>query len=165
MFVKGSVEDFIYILIGILWIAFSIYKGVKGSQKKRSQPVTADETDQQDPAESSGSRKTGKSVFDAFLEEITREEESVPYTPAKPTIMKEKPLSPEKKVTPKKPFSYDDIYEESNYLDKSGVYELRTATKPTKQEELATYLQNRKRPRIDLKKAVIYSEILNRRYF
>ncbi len=34
MLVKGSVEDYIYILVGVLWIAFSIYKGIK---KKKSQ--------------------------------------------------------------------------------------------------------------------------------
>jgi hypothetical protein len=165
MFVKGSVEDFIYILIGIIWIAFSIYKGFKGSQKKKAEPVPYDDQYEKEPA-SPPEEQERKSVFDSFLEEIMNEEKPAPYKPAEIVQEKEKTTARNGDFVEREPFSYDDFYEESNYMEPSGVYNDKgTATKPTKQVELITHLQRRRKPRIDLKKAVIYSEILNRRYF
>ena len=38
MLSKGSFEDYLYILIGIIWVAFSIYQGKK--KKKREGQTT-----------------------------------------------------------------------------------------------------------------------------
>lgn len=164
MLVKGSVEDFIYILIGIVWIAFSIYKGIKGSQKKKSEQLATEDSNH-DQTERASETSVKKSVFDSFLEEITRDDEVIPPIPEE-VIEEKKHTARFTDNVSAQPFSYDDFYEESNYKSKTDVYDdERAATKPTKQKELYTYLQKRRRPRIDLKKAVIYSEILNRRYF
>jgi hypothetical protein len=165
MIVKGSIEDIIYILIGVLWIAYSIYKGFKSSQKKKQPKTVAEEPDTNGTRETVES-KPRKTIFDSFLEEITREEKSVPYTPAEmqPEYQEEKPIQPKTKEVAE-PFSYDDFYEESNFMEGSDVYEKeRTATEPTKPTKLSTGRKRRRKPRIDLRKAVIYSEILNRRY-
>jgi hypothetical protein len=164
MLVKGSVEDFIYILIGIIWIAFSIYKGFKSSQKKKTEPTHYDETYEEEPESSSGDQAK-KSVFDSFLEEIMSEKEPAPK-PVEVEKKAEKTPTRYEDLAEKEPFSYDDFYEERNYIEPSDVYDDKgTATRPTKQTELVTHLQRRRKPRIDLRKAVIYSEILNRRYF
>jgi len=164
MMVKGSVEDYIYILIGIIWIAFSIYKGFKGNQNKKTKPENIDDQYDGESGEAEPT-KVRKSVFDSFLQEIIGEDETVPYAPIE--VDEEKKTSPQQMEEARSTlFSYDDFYEESNHQEKTDVYdEERAATKPTEQKELRTYLQRRKKPRIDLKKAVIYSEILNRRYF
>ncbi len=164
MIVKGSVEDFIYILIGIIWIAFSIYKGFKGSQKKKAESLTTEDHYEEEPGDVSET-KVRKSVFDSFLEEIIKQDEPVPHSPVEVNKESESTARYEDHVS-SVTSSYDDFHEESNYPGQTDVYnEERTATKPTKQEKLITYLPRRRRPRIDLKKAVIYSEILNRRYF
>jgi len=148
MLVKGSFEDIIYVVIGVLWIAYSIYKGTqKGkAQSKRKQAPT-------------DSEEKKKSVFDTFLDDILAKEEPVLYTPpAEDTVTAEED---EEKV-----FSYDDYYEESNYQERSNVIkdkpesDIKIETEPT-----IVPSRKRKKPRIDLRKAVIYSEILNRRYF
>jgi hypothetical protein len=146
-----------------------MYRGFKGSQKKKARQASAPDTYEQDINETEETSKK-KSVFDTFLEEITKEDEPVPYAPVEvnaPTDKKEEPKTARyRDYAESKPFSYDDFYEESNYKEHSDVYhQERAATQPTIQAEKTTYLQKRRRPRIDLRKAVIYSEILNRRYF
>jgi len=147
--VKGSFEDIIYVVIGVLWIAYSIYKGTKkGRAKSRKEQTPTDPEEKK------------KSVFDTFLDDILAKEEPVLYTPpAEDTITAEEKV--EEKV-----FSYDDDYEESNHQERFNVIkdkpesDIKIETEPT-----IVPSRKRKKPRIDLRKAVIYSEILNRRYF
>ncbi len=149
MLVKGSFEDIIYVVIGVLWIAYSIYKGTKkGRAKSRKERTPTDPEEKK------------KSVFDTFLDDILAKEEPVLYTPpAEDTITAEEKV--EEKV-----FSYDDDYEESNHQERFNVIkdkpesDIKIETEPT-----IVPSRKRKKPRIDLRKAVIYSEILNRRYF
>ncbi len=149
MLVKGSFEDIIYVVIGVLWIAYSIYKGTqKGRAKSRKEQTPTDPEEKK------------KSVFDTFLDDILAKEEPVLYTPpAEDTITAEEEV--EEKV-----FSYDDDYEESNYQERFNVIKDKPES-DIKIEAEPTIVPSRKRnkPRIDLRKAVIYSEILNRRYF
>lgn len=149
MLVKGSFEDIIYIVIGVLWIAYSIYKGTKkGRAKSRKEQAPTD------------SEEKKKSVFDTFLDDILAKEEPVLYTPPAEDIVTE-----EKEVE-EKVFSYDDYYEKSNYQERFNVIDSKLES-DIKIEAEPTILpsKKRKKPRIDLRKAVIYSEILNRRYF
>jgi len=147
MLVKGSFEDFFYILVGLIWVGFSIYKGM---QKKKSQQSTAKTVKK-------------KSVLETLMDEFLEKQEPVQTEP----IVYEEPLqAPEEKeeVSPEI-FSYDDIYEKSNYNEVSEVYAKKTETKSRPKANLKTLSVKRKKPHFDLKKAVIYSEILNRRYF
>ncbi len=154
MLVKGSFEEIIYVVIGVLWIAYSIYKGTqkgKAKSKRNQTPTDAEEKK--------------KSVFDTFLDDILAKEEPVLYTPpAEDIVTAEKEV--ESEVVKEKVFSYDDYYEESNYQERFSVTESKLES-DIKIEVEPTILpsKKRKKPRIDLRKAVIYSEILNRRYF
>ena len=149
MISKGSFEDFLYIFIGLIWIGFSIYKA---QQKKKA------------ATQIGGNVKKEKSFFDNLMSEFINEEPSNPYhMPASET--------PPVKTTEKretradKIFSYDDIYEESNDKPAFDVYENKSAMKAEFAEEFKSSQQQKKRkPKIDLRKAVIYSEILNRKY-
>ena len=154
MLVKGSFEDFIYIIIGVIWIAFSIYKGAAKNKARKNQP-SPPQTEEQEST----------SIFENFLNNLIKEEEKEPYEPVE--LRKEETV--EVKPAPEssdKIFSYDDLVEESNYFHESNVYEEKADKKASLKEELKTHLKDSKtKPRFDLRKAVIYSEILNRRYF
>ena len=106
------------------------------------------------------------SIFDSFLENLMKEEEPAKY---EPVVLDPEPEQTEILPPPeeKKVFSYDDLAETSNYLKKTDVYEESASERSsTLNQELKTHLkQSKTKPRFDLRKAVIYSEILNRRYF
>lgn len=156
MLVKGSFEDYLYILLGIIWVAFSIYKGV---QKKKSLSKSPENTE---PAES---QEPKKSFFDDFLNQIITENEPVPYEP----VVEEQAFSDtviSDKAEEEKIFSYDDVAEESNFKEENSVYEIEPAAEIGFQQELQSHLKGKnKQSNFDLRKAIIYSEILNRRYF
>jgi len=149
MISKGSFEDFLYIIIGLIWIGFSIYKA---QQKKKA------------ATQSGGNVKKEKSFFDNLMSEFINEEPSNPYhipssepPPAKTTERRE--------TRADKIFSYDDMYEESNAMSEFDVYEKKPAKQAEFAEEIMDKQQSKKqKPRINLRKAIIYSEILNRKY-
>ena len=156
MLVKGSFEDYLYIIIGLIWVAFSIYKGV---QKKKSLAKTPQQSEEGEVQEKK------KSFFDAFLDEIIKEDKAVPNESVEVEAKFSEPVLLEQDKV-EKVFSYDDIVEESNVIVESNVYEVKPATDLNLQQELKSHLKSRKeQPRFDLRKAIIYSEILNRRYF
>jgi len=149
MIIKGSFEDFLYIIIGLIWIGFSIYKA---QQKKKT------------ASQSQGNMKKEKSFFDSLMSEFINEEPSNPYhiPTEKPPLANSNEGDENQTGTV---FSYDDIYEESNVMPESDVYERQPEIKKEFAREIKIKKQQRKRkPKIDLRKAVIYSEILNRKY-
>lgn len=156
MLFRGSFEDYLYIIIGLIWVAFSIYKG---AQKKKAKSQSHEDMDEaEEPT-------VKKSIFENFLNEIIKDEEPIQYEPVE---IKEEVAEPvqSRPNEEEKIFSYDDYYEESNFLSKSNVYKDRQPLESTLNQELQTHLKaSKQKPRFDLRKAVIYSEILNRRYF
>jgi len=165
MLIKGSYEDTIYIVIGILWIAYSIYKG---TQKSRARSEKKNATKQV---------KKGKSVFETFLDDILVEEKPATITPyeensvtqqagagSEITEMNDKIVVEDLKQ--EKIFSYDDYYEEGNLQEAEDVMDKDSNVTELKDKEIKiATLQKGKKPRFDLRRAVVYSEILNRRYF
>jgi len=160
MLIKGSFEDFIYIIIGLIWVAFSIYKG---TQKKKS----VARRDLNDTSEEVPQEEKKKSFFDEFLNQIVTEEEPPPYEPVTTETSYSEPIVEEQEEEEeKKVFSYDDFYEESNYNVENDVYEVKPALEVDVKDELKSQLKGKNdQSRFNLKKAIIYSEILNRRYF
>lgn len=148
MLVKGSFEDYFYILVGLIWVAFSIYKGI---QKKKSQQAPDQKTKK-------------KSVLETLMDEFLEKEEAVQTEP----IVYEAPsqdIEFEEEEVREEVFSYDDVYEESNYNEAAEVHCKRGEVKSRLKTNLKTPSTKRKKMRFNLKKAVVYSEILNRRYF
>lgn len=153
MLFKGSFEDYLYILIGIVWIAFSIYRGTQKNKTKQSE------------AKSIEPKAEKKSVFETFIDNILVEQKAETYPSASEEIIyNETDVEvPEKE---NEIFSYDDYYEESNFQEDKDVYQdkVESSLKVDQNPEASPSVK-RKKPRIDLKKAVVYSEILNKRYF
>lgn len=146
MLVKGSFEDYFYILVGLIWVAFSIYKGV---QKKKSQKTPDKEVKK-------------KSMLETIMDEFLEKEKPVQ---AEPIVYDASPQNVELEEEEKEEvFSYDDIYEKSNYNEFSEVHK-KTETKSRLKTNLKATSRKRQKPRFNLRKAVIYSELMNKRYF
>ncbi|MCF6169941.1 MAG: hypothetical protein L3J66_03070 [Bacteroidales bacterium] len=104
-----------------------------------------------------------KSVLESLMDEFLEKQEPLQPDAA---VYDESPNDTE--IEEKKDaevFSYDDVYEESNYNEVSDVLLEKPPVKTRIKTELKKPLINRKIRKFDLRKAVIYSEILNRRYF
>jgi len=151
MLVKGSFEDFFYILIGVIWIAFSIYQG----QKKRKQKTTSKPTTEKK-----------KGFFESLLDEVNEKNQQFEET-------FEDDIKPQLETTEaventfeEKKFSYDDYYEERNYDEaEEAISESESIGKSIFDQQLKPVRRKKGKPRFDLRKAVIYSEILKPRYF
>ena len=154
MLVRGSFEDIIYIVIGVVWIAYSIYKGVQKS--KQGVKKQKKESEQQEKK---------KSVFETFFDKILVEEEPVPYEPSIEDVEIDEEIEAEK-MAEKKVFSYDDYYEENSLQKDTGIIEKSALSQSQRKQDLKAFpSKKRTKPRINLRKAIVYSEILNRRYF
>jgi len=151
----ASFEDFIYIIIGLLWVAFSFYNAKKKKNAKK------------DPAPANKQ----KSMLESLLNEMGYEDnknDSALSEPVQEVYKSEdEPIQTE---AASEIFSYDDDYEESNSESTIDVItqELNTPIKTvdnnlTKVKTNSTIKKTKNK--IDLRKAVIYSEILKRVYF
>lgn len=149
MIFKGSFEDFIYILIGIIWIVFSIYQAKKKKQKS-SQP----------------SPEKKKSFFETLLDEVAKEnQQAEPITDFQNDFGSSTPETAVNTIDENK-FSYDDYYEERNYEEaEEVVIEEGPPAKPSTIRKLKPLPGKKRKIKFDLRKAVIYSEILKPRYF
>lgn len=157
MIVHSSFEDFLYIIIGLVWIIFSFYKAKKKKQEKETQDQTRED----------------ESLVESILSEmgLQDEKEEQPYIePSHDTFELEPEVSPATDEEHEEVFSYDDYYEESNYSSIDDVIE-RKPVEPIKKIDEAYKISDRTlsnmkiKKNINLRKAIIYSEILKKVYF
>lgn len=158
MLVESSFGDYIYILIGLLWVGFSIYKG---SQKNKKSQQTESENN-----------RTPNAIEDLLGEFLGYKQDEAVYTsekndsePTKDMYSEERKSTPETKNVASNIFSYDDEYEEEgNFFEEKKVYTKEEGNNlensVLKKEKKS--IKRLKKPRINIKKAVIYSAILNR---
>lgn len=158
MIAHASFEDFLYVIAGIIWIAFSYYNAKKKKQAKKA-PAPA-------------SKK--KSIIESLFDEIGPKDEHVdsPYYEPEQEIYEkshEVDNEPAPAIEPEKVFSYDDFYEEGNYNPIPDVIEKKSSL-PINKISDKNYMTKRssikkRNKKINLRKAVIYSEILNKPKF
>ncbi len=153
----ASFEDFLYIIIGLLWIVFSFYNAKKKKNKK-NEPAPKSEK---------------KSILESLINEIgiqDNQPEPSLYKPSESVDHIEDEPASELVEESEPVFSYDDYYEESNYNSPNDVIEKKPLLPINKIEDKnyrikkASYNKS-SRKNIDLRKAVIYSEILKKVYF
>lgn len=164
-------DDFLYIIIGIVWVVYSLYSNKQKQQKKRlmeeqrkSQPSSLPE--QQRP----------RSIFDQLLdpdpqipEPITEpiseplDEYPDPTNSYTPEIPKNKPYKPEYENLETIKDEVSASYFENQYDSRGGMsyYDNRVMAESTHNE---VPLLEEFSEEFDLRKAVIYAEILNPRY-
>jgi len=155
-------ENYIYIIIGILWVAYSLYTArQKAIQKEQSAGNPPSGPSQSSPLPIPGGQGGGKSVFEELIRELTGEPRPVPQYKPVATYDVEEAVSLETIGKPKSSTSYISIPEmQANMSAKShqtsNEMSDNTPTK-AKNEGLAK--------NFDLREAVIFSELLNRKYF
>jgi hypothetical protein len=152
-------EDYLYIIIGIAWVAYSIYNSRQKALKKQAQNRPGGEPSQSTTMPGGG----GKTLFEDILRELTGE--PAPATPAtQPANTAKYPPYEEFQQT-------NDTYKSStvkpniresiaDYTRKEPATAIKTHSdnkQVTKNESLAR--------KFNLREAVIFSELLNRKYF
>jgi len=150
-------EEFIYILIGVIWLGASIYKA---SQKKKQK------ANQQKPATSAPHEGEKVSSARSLLEELLTGQQLRVPDPEATDLEYEEPLLAEVEDLPKQR-SFQSEYasygqKELEALSGEGVSSLGTISfqdimKETKKKDSGPV-------KIDLRKAIIYSAILERPY-
>jgi len=156
MLVKGSFEDLLYVIAGLVWVAFSIYKGSQKQKKSKA-------------GESNGVKKKS-TIEELFGEFLNVKEENVAYSQPEEEVVTDNPVFDEVptegkqfETSQQKIFSFDDEFEEGNFSEENRVY-----IPETEDKDKAAVKKNRKsyhvkkKPRFNVRKAIIYSEILNR---
>lgn len=157
-------ENLIYILIGIAWVAYSLYSArQKAIQKQAGLPPRG--PSQSSPLPIPGNQGDGKSLFDDILREFTGETKPVPQLASEPTSpVKPKPAERNVSALNQKYEGYsgykfitnvntDFPRNEEDDARNSKIHEGQV----TKNKSLST--------NFNLREAVIYSELLNRKYF
>jgi hypothetical protein len=156
-------ENLIYILIGIAWVAYSLYTArQKAIQKQQSSGMPPSGPSQSSPLPIPGSQGGGKSLFDDILRELTGESKPIPQV-QKPVI--------QPSVKPRNVSELNVTYEgHTGYKFISDVpadFPWNEAAKSQKSQEIVEQTSNIKNisKNFDLRDAVIFSELLNRKYF
>lgn len=169
MIFYASYEDYLYIIIGIVWVIFSFYNAKRKKKAKEARGSESGNDHSQDQAKT-------PSFLDSLIEEMGLNDE-------KPELVYDDPFYEDNQLQQKtekaektqnysddqseKVFSYDDYYEESNYKLSSDVNDNNKTAGNTKKTTTDTIKNSSKEKvkKVDLKKAIIYSEILKQRYF
>lgn len=161
MIIEASFEDFIYVIIGIGWLLYSVYNAKK--KKEKSQKVS--------------SEKKSPSFIDALMNEFGNNDiqPEVKTNNSQDEINyfdNEVEQQPDPISAPEKIFSYDDEYEQGNYNTIADVVENEQIIVKNddviidKPVVISTYKIRKKRQnKVDLRKAIIYSEIMKKKYF
>lgn len=162
-------EDVLYILIGVAWVAYSIYsynqKAKKNKQTKQSHPYSEYESNQSDQLEEEEEYQEQPSAFDELISEFKSKEahgdviSPLDYQKSpvpEPLVSSEESIHTEEEpMEDNSPLS-QEMYEqyketEEEFVDKDDINELSDSEDETGEEI-----------DFDLKKAIIYSEILKR---
>lgn len=161
MVIYASYEDYLYIIVGIVWIIFSYYN----AQKKKKAKEANKPVENQKPSflenliDELGinTEETTPAYSDQYYEE-----DDLIEKPSRSTTPTEKTQNDSAKV-----FSYDDYYEESNYPQQTDVnVNKRSQIDYNKTTTITETKKPTKRvKKVDLRKAIIYSEILKKKYF
>ncbi len=153
-------EDFIYILIGVAWLVYSVYKSQNKTRAAKKQPVRDYDQESGDGHHSGGGHQQGRKpqAFEELLSEILGEEPK----PA-PVVVPKADYSPQEKLKRK---SYDNYFEttRNTKTPESVEYNKRRASSvPSGIEEHFDDIEEQEyQYDFDIRKAVIYSEILKR---
>ena len=154
MVYQASFQDILFVLAGLAWVGYSAYRAnsKKGEKSNHKTSKTA---------------SSGSSVFDELLSQFTNPENQEEVISFENNEVVATPATKmESTVDNAQPFSYDDYYEEKKGNQQG--YDIPTVEEGIgKQEVDSAYSLKTKKVNnksFDLKRAFIYSEILNNKY-
>ncbi|MBU2557154.1 MAG: hypothetical protein KJ578_05165 [Bacteroidetes bacterium] len=140
-------EDLIYILIGVIWLVFSV---IKGTQKKN--PPSINDAEEHDESDHRG--------FEDIMAEILGKQNP---REEKPNIEEYKSeQEPEEEQVGMAYQSLEDLYMKERLKNREANLGLDEPEKEILEPE--TIKRNKPRPQFDLRKAIIYQTILERPY-
>jgi len=157
-------ENLIYILIGIAWVGYSLYSArQKAFQKQQSAGLPPAGPSQSSPLPIPGNQSGGKGLFDDILRELSGETRPVPQV--------QKPIMPINQGFPGNNADISQKYEkhsESDFLSSIPTESPRstsTMVKKSQPDPLKITKEIIVTKKFNLRDAVIYSELLNKKYF
>ncbi|MEI8048001.1 MAG: hypothetical protein WCI92_11525 [Bacteroidota bacterium] len=157
-------ENFIYILVGIVWVAYSLYSArQKAMQKQQSSDLPPSGPSSSSPLPIPGNQRGGKSMFDDLLRELSGAPAPVQQIdqPVKSTVAI--PSAQEQATT--FPGRGSSVY--TNIASVPDIFawneSIVNRTNP-ENSELPVKKGNIEK-KFNLREAIIFSELLNRKYF
>jgi hypothetical protein len=155
-------ENLLYVLLGILWVAYSLYSAKqKAIQKQKKQQIPGQRPSQSFPLPIP--QNGGRSVFEDLFRELTGETGTVRQQPEQ--VLEEKHDRPKIVSQANKPtydyFSYDlepGLEKNTPSLKSQIINSGQVISEDTPENK-------ENRVNFDLRQAVIFSELLNRKYF
>ncbi|MDO9256350.1 MAG: hypothetical protein Q7U54_12615 [Bacteroidales bacterium] len=158
-------ENLIYILIGIAWVAYSLYSArQKAIQKQQSSGLPPSGPSPSSPLPIPGNQGGGKSLLEEILREIAGEPKLVPQPVVQPVV-------PVKQTTHRTVSELNKTYDDHSgykFITSPSVESSGTDVgNKWKAQEVRAHLTNEQAlsTKFDLREAIIYSELLNRKYF
>jgi len=157
-------DNLVYVLVGIAWVAYSLYSArQKAIKKQQSAGMPPTGPSQSSPLPIPGNQGGGKSLFEDIFRELTGE--PMPVPPAPQPAMQVNP------VKPKNVSVLDVPYEGfSGYKFGSGIP--ADYARNESKNDIITHADNEQLTKnevfsknFNLREAVIFSELLNRKYF
>lgn len=157
-------ENLIYIVIGVAWVAYSLYTTrQKAIQKQQSAGMPPSGPSQSSPLPIPGNQGGGKTLFEDIFRELTGE--------LRPVSQSAPPVAPVASAKPQMVASTNDASNSSKgYQFISDVPPDRSRMDPENTgKSTVNHEQKSKDESItknfNLREAVIFSELLNRKYF
>jgi len=157
-------ENLIYIVIGILWVAYSLYSArQKAIQKQQSAGMPPSGPSQSSPLPIPGNQGGGKSIFDEILRELTGELKPIPQV-QQPTVH---PV-PDKNKNFSELNRTNEVQSRYKFVSSIPADSNRNESEITHQTRVfdEKYPNNESISKsFNLREAVIFSELLNPKYF
>jgi hypothetical protein len=156
--------DYIYILIGIIWVIYSLYSASqKAAQKKQNSGLPPSGPSQSSPLPIPGNQGGGKSLLEDIFRELSGE--------SKPIQQAEKPAPIQTVVQPVQVKHVAKPVKSSAQYDRISGYAANYTQKEVQSDRISganeeqPYKNESYTKKFDLREAVIFSELLNRKYF
>jgi hypothetical protein len=157
-------ENLIYIIVGVAWVAYSLYTTrQKAIQKQQSAGMPPSGPSQSSPLPIPGNQGGGKTLFEDIFRELTGESRPVPQSaPAVAPVSSAKPqmVAPTNDTTiSSKGYQFiSDVPPDLSWKESenTGISTVNHEQK-SKDESITK--------NFNLREAVIFSELLNRKYF
>jgi hypothetical protein len=154
-------EELIYILLGIAWVAYSFYKkSLKNKAANTPQPVKSDNSYQNEDFKIEDS--DDENIVDDFFSNFFGEER----------LKSKTDFSTESTISRDEAYYNEDFSEQSEIKDEIEDFdpskEGQSAIEDSSEDEIDYYSLETEEDiyeEFDLRKAVIYSEYMNRKYF
>ncbi len=167
-------ENYIYILIGIGWVAYSLYSArQKAIRKQQSRGLPQGGPSHSSPLPIPGNQEGGKSLLDDIIRELTGGEPRPVAQPVNQPVSQHvsQPVVPVKTKRPKAMTELNQPYGSlSEYkFTSSSTTEFPSNDSGNVIKKHPIYQQikegNTASGKFDLRQAVIFSELLNPKYF